>query len=108
MQPDEAVAVRLGLGRRVGHPGHWVGAEGNGWRQGIYQLEQEQWRKRMETKPKLHYYREWKTDLQYEDYLDGRDTVARKALTRLRSRTSELRVETLGDGSFSGADSADY
>ena len=60
----------------------------------VFQLEQRQWRQRMEAKPKLHCYRLWKLELTLEGYLSQKDVAARRALTRVRSGTCELREET--------------
>ena len=48
----------------------------------------------MSLKPKLSDYRRWKTKLELEPYLRCKDSVARRALARLRSTSHELRVET--------------
>ena len=60
----------------------------------VIKWEQSKWRLAMVSKPKLSDYRRWKTKLEMEPYLLSRDTTARRALTRLRSTTHELRVET--------------
>ena len=60
----------------------------------VVDLEQAVWRRKMAAKPKLDSYRLFKTKLEYEPYLDLTDSVARKAMTRIRSGTSELRVES--------------
>ena len=49
----------------------------------------------MAKKPKLHLYREWKTELKAEGYLDeAKDEEGRRQLTKCRAGTLELRVET--------------
>jgi hypothetical protein len=63
-------------------------------RSSVLRLEEERWLARMALKPKLSDYRRWKFSLEYEPYLESRDVVGRKALTRLRGCTHELRVET--------------
>ena len=56
--------------------------------------EQERWWKEMKEKPKLRTYRLIKTKLTFEDYLRSDDTKGRKLMTRLRSGTNFLRIET--------------
>ena len=61
----------------------------------VKQWDEKQWRAGMAKKPKLHLYREWKTDLKAEGYLDeAKDEEGRRQLTKCRAGTLELRVET--------------
>ena len=55
---------------------------------------EEEWRRMMETKPKLRTYRSLKTDLKPEKYLEIDDRRLRKWIVRLRSGTNRLRIET--------------
>ncbi len=60
----------------------------------VQQAEERRWRRGVELKPKLRTYRGVKARLEYERYLDINDRWVRKAITRLRGGTNELRVET--------------
>ena len=63
-------------------------------RQKALEREERDWRERMDTKPKLDTYKRWKLKLEYEPYLNIRDSSSRRALTELRSGTHRLRIET--------------
>jgi hypothetical protein len=90
--------TRLWL-RQLGLGDHWDRQEvGHGWRElvreRVQRFEEVRWRARMATKAKLGGYMRWKTELKYEEYLNYRDSGARRALTCLRSSSHTLRVET--------------
>ena len=53
-----------------------------------------EWRNKMQQKPKLEGYRAVKDSLNLEHYLASKDTTARKKFTTLRSGAGLLRVET--------------
>jgi hypothetical protein len=57
--------------------------------------EENEWKERMNTKPKLRTYRTLKQKLTFEEqYLSHPDRQAREVMTRLRGGTNELRIET--------------
>ena len=60
----------------------------------IQQREQGRWRPSMSQRPKLRTYRRVKHNLVLENYLKSNDTAGRRALARIRSGTSELRIES--------------
>ena len=60
----------------------------------IQESEQREGRERALAKPKLRTYVKYKKELQEEEYLKNEDTTGRRMLSRLRSGTSNLRIET--------------
>ena len=60
----------------------------------IHEREEREWWETIQIRPKLRTYILVKKELVYENYLDIKDEVGRKALARLRSGTNELRIET--------------
>lgn len=60
-------------------------------RQNMNTKEENEWRQRMEKKPKMRTYRRLKKTLTFEDYLSHHDRRAREVMTRVRGCTNELR-----------------
>ena len=59
----------------------------------IKDREEEKWREKINTKPKLRTYKKLKTRLEREEYLREDDMRLRRRLTQLRGGTNELRIE---------------
>ena len=61
----------------------------------VQAVEQEQWLKAIDKKPKLRTYRTFKSKLELEPYLlSGTQKTARYLLTSIRTGTNKLRIET--------------
>ena len=60
----------------------------------IQEREQRTWWKKVKTSPKLRTYVTFKRELIREEYLKSADERGRRTLTRFRSGTNELRIET--------------
>ena len=92
----EKILLELGLGEK------WktqtVNEDANVWnnllKEKLQLREQERWWKKVNEKPKLRTYRLVKTKLAFEDYLKSDDLKGRRLLTRLRSGSNFLRIET--------------
>jgi hypothetical protein len=63
-------------------------------RKKIQDKEQEEWRKRMESKSKLRTYRKVKTELETEKYLDEGTVQERRVMVMMRGGINDLRIET--------------
>src|SRR6185503_9757397 len=61
----------------------------------VQEVEERNWRKAMELKPKLRTYKTIKAKIRLENYLiSEKDKPGRYLLTRLRTGTNKLRIET--------------
>ena len=60
----------------------------------IHTREEEQWKERSITKPKLRTYNTFKHSLSFEEYLTHDNKHNRQTMTRMRGGTNELRIET--------------
>ena len=60
----------------------------------IQDKEQEEWRKRMDSKSKLRTYRTMKRDLEAEKYLEEGTAQQRRVMVMMRGGTNDLRIET--------------
>ena len=60
----------------------------------IQEREQRDWWLAVQERPKLRTYKMVKKKMEYESYLDIEDDAGRKAMARMRSGTSVLRIET--------------
>ena len=60
----------------------------------IHKREEEEWKRRMQHRPKLRTYRKVKDKLEVEGYLSSKDVEGRRMLARIRSGTNKLRIET--------------
>ena len=92
----KSLLMELGLGEKWMNQA--VSENGSEWNklieERIQQREERRWRKRIKEKPKLRTYRLVKTKLTFEEYLKTDDVKGRRLLTRLRSGTNFLRIET--------------
>jgi hypothetical protein len=60
----------------------------------IQDKEQEEWRERMDSKPKLRTYRMVKRQLETEKYLEEGTAQQRRVMVMIRGGTNNLRIET--------------
>ena len=60
----------------------------------MQEKEQEEWRRRMESKSKLRTYRKVKTELETEEYLEEGTAQERRVMVMMRGGTNDLRIET--------------
>ena len=60
----------------------------------IQDKEQEEWRKRMDSKSKVRTYRMLKTELETEKYLEEGTAQQRRVMVMIRGGTNDLRIET--------------
>ena len=60
----------------------------------IQEREQRMWWKKVKASPKLRTYVTFKRELNSEEYLKSADERGRRTLTRFRSGTHELRIDT--------------
>ena len=60
----------------------------------IQDKEQEEWRKRMDSKSKLRTYRGLKSVLETEKYLEEGTAQQRRVMVMMRGGTNDLRIET--------------
>ena len=92
----KSLLMELGLGEKWLNQA--VSENGSEWNklieERIQQREERRWGKRIKEKPKLRTYRLVKTKLTFEEYLKTDDVKGRRLLTRLRSGTNFLRIET--------------
>ena len=60
----------------------------------IQDKEQDEWRKRMDSKSKLRTYRVMKRELEREKYLEEGTAQQRRVMVMIRGGTNDLRIET--------------
>ena len=59
----------------------------------LQRREESKWKQRIDNKPRLRTYRQFKKKLAFEDYLNASDLRGRRQLARIRSGANRLRIE---------------
>ena len=72
------------------HKGEWRVIVGKK----MQEKEQEEWKRRVESKSKLRTYRKVKTELETEEYLEEGTAQERRVMVMMRGGTNDLRIET--------------
>ena len=60
----------------------------------MQEKEQEEWKRRVESKSKLRTYRKVKTELETEEYIEEGTAQERRVMVMMRGGTNDLRIET--------------